>query len=255
MFGELIGLWCADLWRRLDAPARVLLVEFGPGRGTLMADALRAARTLPAFAAALEVHLVEISPRLQALQAERLAGHDVHWHTRLEDIPEAPLLIIANEFFDALPIRQFERRDDGWHERLVKSNGDGFEFILSPSRFEAAPAEPAFGAAPLGALMEQAPARSAAIRGMAERVSRLGGGVLIIDYGHMKSAPGDTLQAVRHHAYHGVLATPGSADITAHVDFEALARAARGAGAEVWGPVTQALFLRRLGLETRAVEA
>lgn len=252
MFGELIGLWCVDLWRRLGAPRRLELLELGPGRGTLMADALRAARVEPDFLQAAEVHLVETSPALQALQRERLRDHGATWHQSLDTVPEGTLVAVANEFFDALPVRQFERREEGWRERLVGTEGDGLGFVLSPTSLSASLLPAPFAAAPVGSTVEIAPARQATMVALAERIVTHGGAALVIDYGHARSTPGDTLQAVRRHAYHDVLNDPGEADVTAHVDFEALAEAAAAAGADAHGPVSQGAFLAALGIDVRA---
>ncbi len=255
MFGELIGLWCADTWQRLGAPAQVALVELGPGRGTLMADALRAARQEPAFAAALEVHLVEASPALKARQAEALAGAEPTWHETLAGVPELPLLLIANEFFDALPVRQLVRQADGWGERSVAlaEESEALSFAVSPP-------DPALEAlvpeslrdAPVEQVFEVSPASQEIARAIGQRLKAQGGAALIIDYGHETSALGETLQAVRRHAPHDVLSDPGTADLTCHVDFAALALAAREAGAAAHGPVAQGAFLERLGIAARA---
>ena len=249
MFGELIGLWCADCWRAMGAPEPVLLVELGPGRGTLMADALRAAATVPDFRAALDIHLVEASPALRARQEEALAGASAHWHDSLGDVPRAPMLLIANEFFDALPIHQFIATAQGWRERLVGLADDGFCFVLAPG---ATPACALIGANPLGeagAVLEIRPAATALGRDIAERLAADGGAALLVDFD--KTGPsGDSLQAVRGHRRHDVLADPGTADIAAAVDFAALTEAARGA--RVHGPVQQGEFLEALGLGARA---
>lgn len=250
MFGELIGLWAAETWRLMGEPATLRLVELGPGRGTLMADALRAARALPAFRGALDVHLVETSPVLTAAQRDILAacGRPVAWHARPEDVPAGPAIVIANEFLDALPIRQFERRERGWHERLVGLGDDtALAFGLAP---EPEPGLPSGGRA--GDVIEVGEAASAVTRNLAERLVREGGAALLVDYGHDRSGFGDTLQAVRRHAYADPLAGPGEADLTAHVDFAALARVAAAAGALVHGPVTQGAFLSGLGIAARA---
>ncbi|MEE8226986.1 MAG: SAM-dependent methyltransferase [Kiloniellales bacterium] len=259
MFGELVGLWCADAWQRLGEPAEILLVELGPGRGTLMADALRAARPLPAFGDALRVHLVEISPALRACQAETLASVAPTWHDGLADLPEGPLLLIANEFFDALPARQLVKTAAGWCERQVTlADGPGdaapaFAFGLSAPGPDAESAVPAaLRGAPEGALFETSPSAARMAAEIGRRLAAHGGAAVIIDYGHGQSATGETLQSVRGHARHDVLADPGSADLTCHVDFAALARAAREAGAETHGPVGQGVWLRRLGIEARA---
>jgi len=255
MFGELIGLWCAEVWRTALAPRPVALVELGPGRGTLMADALRAARMLPDFAEALTVHLVETSPVLRSAQERTLAAHQVQWHRSLETVPDGPALLIANEFFDALPVRQFELAAGGWHERMVGLAPGGARFcvVLAP---DAAPDAPVpreiHEAAQPGDVAETCPAGLSIAGQLARRVARHGGAALIIDYGHAASAPGDTLQAVRGHKRCDPLDVPGEADLTAHVDFAALAREAARRGAATYGPVPQGLFLARLGIAERA---
>ena len=254
VFGELIGLWCADAWTRLGRPDPVLLVELGPGRGTLMADALRAIRTAPEFRRALRVHLVETSPALRALQAQVLADANPNWHEALDTVPEAPLIAIANEFLDALPIRQFQRRGGQWRERRIGlgAGGESFAFVLeSEESAAAAMVSPRLADAAEGSIAEVCPSAAALSAALARRIARHGGAALLIDYGHPHTACGDTLQAVRGHRPHPVLEAPGTADITAHVDFEAVAAMARGAGALVHGPVTQGAFLRALGIELR----
>jgi NADH dehydrogenase [ubiquinone] 1 alpha subcomplex assembly factor 7 len=255
MFGELIGLWAAAVWQAMGAPARLALVELGPGRGTLMADALRAVRVVPAFGAALSVHLVETSPVLQRLQQERLGGLDVPiaWHRDVAALPDGPLIVIANEFFDALPVHQAVKTTRGWHERMVGIDAAGaLAFALHPDPIPgfAAIMPAGLAGAPAGAVYEW---RSGAIvADLAGRVARNGGAALMLDYGHVDSALGETLQAVGRHAFADPLTTPGALDLTAHVDFAALARMAERAGARVHGPVTQGAFLRRLGIEARA---
>jgi NADH dehydrogenase [ubiquinone] 1 alpha subcomplex assembly factor 7 len=256
MFGELIGLWCAEVWRAGLAPQPTRLVELGPGRGTLMADALRAARMLPDFADALTVHLVETSPILENMQRRALDGHPVQWHRSLAEVPDGPLLLIANEFFDALPVRQFALTEDGWHERMVTFGPAeaGFRFVLASDAHtddSMIPQEIRDPARP-GDFAETCPAGLALAGDIGRRVARHGGAALIIDYGHVASAPGETLQAVRAHERCDPLEAPGTADLTAHVDFAALTRAAAQAGAAVHGPVPQGLFLSRLGIAERA---
>ena len=253
MFGELIGLWAAAVWQAMGAPAQVALLELGPGRGTLMADALRAARVVPAFAATLDVHLVETSPMLQRRQQEILAASSVPiaWHREFASVPSGPLIVIANEFFDALPVHQAVKTERGWHERMVGVGPDGrLAFALHPDPipgFAAVVPEPV---AKAGAVYEW---RSRdVVADIASRVARDGGAALVVDYGHSESALGETLQAVGRHGFADPLAAPGEVDLTAHVDFAALARMAQAAGARVHGPVTQGDFLRRIGIEARA---
>ncbi len=253
MFGELIGLWCVDSWQRLGAPENLLLVELGPGRGTLMADALRAAKLMPDFLAAIRLHLVEVSPALRDRQAETLKDWAVEWHAELAALPAGPMLLIANEFFDALPIRQIERTADGWCERLVGLNAAGrLEFALSaPSPACALLVPEALRDTPPGGVVEISPAALNIASEIARRIAAHAGAALIIDYGRCESAAGPSLQAVRQHQSYAVLEDPGSADLTAHVDFAALAAAATIAGAEVRGPVAQGGFLKALGIDAR----
>jgi NADH dehydrogenase [ubiquinone] 1 alpha subcomplex assembly factor 7 len=255
MFGELIGLWAAAVWQAMGAPARLALVELGPGRGTLMADALRAVRVVPGLAAALSVHLIETSPVLQRRQQKILASTKlpIVWHHALAAVPDGPLIVIANEFFDALPVHQAVKTESGWHERMVGIGPDGrLAFALDPDPMPgfAALLPTAHAAAPTGAVYEWRPGDLAAE--LARRVTQHGGAALVIDYGHTESALGETLQAMGRHGFADPLAAPGEVDLTAHVDFAALARTAQAAGARVHGPLTQGAFLRQLGIEARA---
>ena len=270
MFGELVGLWAATTWEQMGKPESLNLVELGPGRGTLMADALRAAKVAPGFAEAVQLHLVETSPPLRAHQRQALGAVGTVWHDRLMDVPEGPMLLLANEFFDVLPVQQFQRTEHGWCERLIDldahqggrgERGDepgqggqgGFRLVLSPRPTPSSALLPrAFGAAPLGSVGEVCPSALSLARDIACRVRAHGGAALIIDYGRAMSAPGDSLQAVRGHRSQPWIEAPGSADITAYVDFEALRRAASEAGARVHGPVPQGDFLKTLGIEARA---
>jgi NADH dehydrogenase [ubiquinone] 1 alpha subcomplex assembly factor 7 len=255
MFGELIGVWCAAAWQAMGAPAPLRLVELGPGRGTLMADFLRAARIVPGFLDAASVALVETSPVLRQSQKETLAsaGVPIQWHDRLDDVAPGPTLLVANEFLDALGVRQFVRTDTGWHERLVGLDASGkLAFGLAP---DAVPADLlprwAQGAGP-GEIFEVSPARQIVAQAIGARLATMGGAALIIDYGHVRSSPGDTLQAVRAHAFRDVLENPGDSDLTSHVDFEALGAALHQGGAVVHGPLTQGAFLSAMGLAERA---
>ena len=250
VFGELIGLWLADLWRRMGAPDPVILAELGPGRGTLLSDALRATRVVPGFGHAARLHLVERSPVLRHAQAGTLGGAAPQWHDELSTLPPGPLLLVANEFLDALPIRQFVRHADGWHERrvgLAPEGGLAFKIDAVPATDHGIAA--ALADASPGSIAETRAPAAALARRIAARLAASAGAALFIDYGHAASACGDTLQAVRRHRPHDVLADPGTADLTAHVDFAAFAAAAEGA--QVWGPVTQGAFLRGLGIAAR----
>jgi NADH dehydrogenase [ubiquinone] 1 alpha subcomplex assembly factor 7 len=255
MFGELLGLWAASVWKAIGSPPVLRLVELGPGRGTMMADALRALRVLPPLYQSVSVHMVEINPVLRDKQKATLSGvRNVAWHDSIDEIPEGPAIILANEYFDVLPIHQAVRRENGWHERVVEIDDTGkLIFGAAPEpipRFEVL-LPPLVRAAPIGAVFEWRP--DLEIMKLATRVRDQDGAALIIDYGHLRSDAGDTFQAVARHSFTDPLSAPGQADVTAHVDFQALARAAEDLGARVHGPVTQGEFLKRLGIETRAV--
>jgi SAM-dependent MidA family methyltransferase len=255
MFGELIGLWMAATWTQMGSPDNVRVIELGPGRGTLMNDALRAMQVMPAFRAALALHLVEISPALRAQQERTLqdAGVPLAWHATLEDVPPGPAIVIANEFFDALPINQAVKAATGWHERLIEIDAAGrLAFTVAgdpiPQFDRLLPA--GLRAAPEAAIFEW---RSDLVPlQLGRRLMQNGGAALAIDYGHAQSAAGETLQAVGRHAFADPLGAPGSIDLTAHVDFAALARGVEAMGAVAYGPIAQAQLLRRLGIETRA---
>jgi NADH dehydrogenase [ubiquinone] 1 alpha subcomplex assembly factor 7 len=224
MFGELIGVWLADLWQRAGEPAAARYVELGPGRGTLAEDALRAMR---GAGLAPPVELIETSLLLRAAQAERLPAR---WHDDLASVPESgPLLVVANEFFDALPVRQFDV--DGRELRIGWRDG----FVRDGS-----------------VETEASPASLAAVADLARRLAAQGGAALIVDYGHERPGTGDTLQAVSAHAYADPFAEPGERDLSAHVDFHALAQEARGAGVRVFGPAPQGIWLNAMGIKLRA---
>jgi len=250
MFGELIGLWCAETWSRMGRPERVILAEVGPGDGTLMGDALRALRLAPAFLAAAELWLVEPSGPLRLRQAEALAGAVLapSWADALAGVPaDAPLILVANEVLDCLPARQFVRAEAGWAERLV-GLGDAGELAFGLAR---RPLDHAMPEASLGALVEVSASQEAFAAEAAERVTRQGGAALLIDYGRAEPGFGDTLQALKGHEKLSPLASPGEADLTVHADFPAVLAAARASGAEA-GLVTQREFLLRLGIAERA---
>ena len=225
MFGELVGACLADCWSRAGSPADAVYAELGPGRGTLASDALRVLRSSGLGGS---VHLVETSPILRDRQ--KTAVPDAVWHESVDDLPNAPLLLVANEFLDALPIQQFVHGQD----RRVITVGDGLAFDRD------------------GEVLELSPVREEVVANIAKRLVKNGGVALFIDYGHARSGRGDTLQAVRRHGFAPVLADPGEQDLTSHVDFEAVERAARGAGASVTSLATQGAWLRRLGIEARA---
>lgn len=255
MFGELVGVWCAEVWRLMGSPSRLALVETGPGRGTLMKDALRAAKVMPGFLDAIELHLVETSAVLQEYQRENLHGlvPQIAWHGDTRSLPDdAPLILIGNEFVDALPIRQFENKAGRWHERKIGLGMDGgFAFGLDPAAlpdFEKRLPD-RLTPAPNGAVFEER--ELSPIAQIVSRIAKNGGAALFVDYGHAESGFGDTLQAVSGHDYVEPLEAPGEVDLTAQVDFEALAALANE-NVKAIGPVTQRDFLRHLGIEARA---
>jgi SAM-dependent MidA family methyltransferase len=255
VFGELLGLWAAAAWHHMGRPENVRLVEIGPGRGTMMLDALRAAQVVPAFRNAVVLHLIEISPALEQRQRQAMAALDVPmmWHQNFHDVPDGPVIVLANELFDALPVNQAIKQFNGWYERVVELDGGGnLAFGISneviPLFEQLVPR--ALREAPIGAIYEW---RADNLPfALARRLVHQGGAALVIDYGHVESAAGDTLQAVGSHAFVNPLHTPGEVDLTAHVDFQALATAAESMGARVDGPIEQAEFLRNLGIERRA---
>jgi SAM-dependent MidA family methyltransferase len=278
VFGELIGVWCAVVWRSMGRPAPLRLVELGPGRGTLMRDALRAARSVPPFLAASTVHLIETSAPLRATQEQTLGSNPVvslsnhgdapaavlrqaqdeggmrwpvpiEWHEAIGEVPEGPAIVIANEFLDALPIRQLVFVDGAWHERVVDVDASGaLQFAVGPSA-TGGTEELATSPRP-GAIVELRAGEDELLAELAGRGSPLIG--LFIDYGPAQPATGDTLQAVRRHAWVDPLSRPGRTDLTAHVQFARLAGKARAAGLVADGPLTQAQFLGRLGVAERA---
>jgi SAM-dependent MidA family methyltransferase len=255
MFGELIGLWAGSVWRQMGSPAEIKLVELGPGRGTMMQDALRAAHVMPEFRTAVAVHFVEISPVLEQRQRQFVGGLGVPftWHKTLDEVPDGPMIILANEFFDSLPVHQAVMCADGWHERVIRiDDSDKFRFAIARDPiplFEQL--LPRGMRAQIGEIFEWRADQTALELG--RRVKHSGGAALVIDYGHAKSAAGDTLQAVGKHQYADPLLAPGLIDLTAHVDFQALVDAAESMGARAYGPLDQGDFLRRLGIEQRAV--
>ena len=253
IFGELIGLWCADLWERAGRPDPVILAELGPGRGVLMSDLLRAAGTVPEFRCALRVFLVETSPTFRTEQEGRLSQAIAKWVTRIEELPEGPMLMVANEFLDALPIRQFVRGVGGWSERMVTvDREDQLVFVDGPESPAASLLVPdRLGQSPPGTVVEICPAALALAGALAYRLTRQPGAALFIDYGHFPTAPGSTLRALQRHHPVSALAAPGTADLSAHVDFAVFAEAARAAGAEIHGPISQGRFLTALGAGLR----
>lgn len=253
MFGEIVGAWLAHAWELAGKPRPVALVELGPGRGTLMADILRTFRLLPELHSAVHVHLVETSPAMRSAQAAALAptGHAPSWHDSLGELPPGPMLLVANEFFDALPVRQLVRRKAGWRERAVGVDRHGLAFVDGPA-VAATEVPSSLRAAPEGAIVEICPAARAIAAEIGSRLAAASGAALAIDYGYREPAVGDSLQALRGKRPADPLEAPGEADLTAHVDFSAMAAAAMSAGAAVHGPMTQGSFLTALGIGVRA---
>ncbi len=248
-FGEIIGAVLAYQWQVMGSPAPVHLVELGPGRGTLAADILRAFRPVPGLLAAVRLHLVETSPVLRARQKATLERQQPHWHDTLQTVPEGPLLLVANEFFDALAVRQFSYTGADWHERRVATDAAGNLRFVSGEPVQrpiGAPVNPAEGD-----IFEVGEAAGAIAHEIGGRLARAPGTALIIDYGHAASGFGDTLQAVRRHRYAPILEGLGESDLTTHVDFAALGAAIREGGANAWPTVTQSAFLRANGILLR----
>ncbi len=250
MFGEVIGLWLADRWIHMGKPDPCMLVELGPGRGTLMADILRTTATVAGFNSAMQVHLVETSKQLKDIQRAKIPN--ANWHDTIDNVPEGPSLIIANEFFDALPIHQFERQKGIWLERRVTTSDTGFVLTLGPTSAAVSLITNSFQGAPNGAIIEVCPAALAVIDNMADRLKHHISAALIIDYGYVKFALGDTFQALRGHKYVDPLEDPGKADLTAHVNFESLANAASNKGITSTKIIEQGAFLMALGIGVRA---
>ncbi|WP_170466685.1 class I SAM-dependent methyltransferase [Ruegeria arenilitoris] len=250
MFGELIGLCLAQTWMDQGKPEQFALAEFGPGRGTLMVDILRATRTVPGFLAAAQIVLLEASPTLRRTQSQTLGEYDPKWIDSVSDLPDAPLFLVANEFFDALPIRQFLRDGDGWRERLIGVEGESLAFGLGPHGPQVALSDRLQDTKD-GDLVELCAAAIPILTVVAGRIATHGGAALIVDYGDWHSL-GDTFQALQSHDRVDPLAAPGQSDLTAQVDFEPLALAARAAGCAHTRLTPQGVFLERLGITARA---
>jgi NADH dehydrogenase [ubiquinone] 1 alpha subcomplex assembly factor 7 len=254
LFGELICAWLIDCWDRMGRPNPINLVELGPGRGTLMADVLRIGRALPDWMAAIRLYLVEINPHLRELQAARLSTFNPQWRDTLSDVPDGPILLVANEFLDAMPIRQLVLSGGAWRERLIGWSAEaGFHFVLSqtPSPLGIlVPAELSSG--PQGAVFELSPAAIGLTADIARRIVKSGGAALLIDYGRSRSDIGESLQALRKHQMVAPLENPGEVDLTAHVDFGAVSRVAAEGGAIIVCLATQQSFLTKIGILERA---
>ena len=249
MFGELLGLWAAITWQKIGSPEILNLVECGPGRGTLMNDFLRAAKLVPGFHRAIDIHLVEISATMRALQKTNLPDYTPRWHNAIATVPAGPLIVIANEFLDALPIDQWVMTDSGWAERCVDIGPDGLVFVTGAPLPEARSARAPAGTA--GDIFETCPAALGFVDDLATRLNSCAGAALLIDYGHLKSTTGETLQAVQNHNFADPLSDPGEADLTAHVDFDAISHRLTSGGITTNGPITQASFLDAIGIRER----
>ena len=252
MFGELVGFFFVNLWQQMGSPKAFTLLELGPGRGTLMADMLRVACRAEGFRDALDLRLFETNPALIAEQNARLEPYGPKWIDAFEKVGDGPLLVIANEFFDALPIRQFVRMADGWHERMVGLSDGQRSFGLNPTPIPITAMPEAVADAEINAVYEVGLANGEVMKRLAGIVSTQGGAILAIDYGYARTQTGETLQGVRKHAYTDVLDAPGEVDLSAHVDFEALGTIAAKAGLAVQPLATQGQFLTRLGITERA---
>ncbi len=255
MFGEVIGAWCAHMWVELGRPAEFALVEAGPGRGTLMQDILRTACQLPGIRDAVRCVLVEASPVLRVQQKSKLEGETdrITWQSDFATFPEMPMILIANEFVDALPVRQFQRGPSGWFERGIGVGVDAqleWTMLDSPDLEPLVP--PALRRTDVGQIVEIASRRDGFAATIGHHLSQHPGAALIIDYGYEGPMPGDSFQAVKAHEFADPLLDPGNADLTAHVDFGAFSKAARSSGARAWGPIPQGTFLEQLGIGPRA---
>jgi SAM-dependent MidA family methyltransferase len=252
MFGELIGFFFVNLWQQMGQPQSFTLLELGPGRGTLMQDALRAASKADGFENALHLQLFESNALLKAEQEKRLGRYSPYWASEIDAVSDDPIFVVANEFFDALPIRQFVKTDDGWHERLVGLHEGTRSFGLSPTPIGESAAPPEVHGAYAGEVLELGTAAVEAMQRIARKVAVQGGAILAIDYGYGQTQTGETLQAVKDHAFADVLDAPGEADISAHVNFGVLGEAARATGLAVAPLTDQGELLLRLGLGERA---
>jgi NADH dehydrogenase [ubiquinone] 1 alpha subcomplex assembly factor 7 len=255
MFGELIGIWCASVWQAMGSPERFVLAEAGPGLGTLLDDALRATRSIPGFLESAIVQLVETSPTMIEAQRARLSGYGVRieWKHRIEDLADGPLIFVANEFLDVLPVRQFVKSGNLWRERCIGLDANGnLISVLGPALADMSILPLGHEVEPEGAVFEHSPAREAWVETLGARIAETGGAALLIDYGHAIPGFGDTFQAIRAHANADPLAQPGMADLTSHVDFSAVVTAAMRGGAAASPVITQGSFLAAMGIAERA---
>lgn len=252
VFGELIGIWCACQWEVMGRPDTVSLVELGPGRGTLLSDALRATKHVEGFHHACEVHLVETSQRLRDIQKHAMTTHPPHWHNDVSALPEKPALVIANEFLDALPIHQYVKGDKGWNERCLRvGDSDTLSWIENPIPAMTTALSSHFPQAKTGDVIEVSPASEAVMRQLCGHITHYGGAALLIDYGYTEPPFNSTLQAVKNHTYHPILEEIGQADITAHVNFKALHNIVSEYQTLTYDISTQGAFLKRMGIHER----
>lgn len=252
MFGELIGVWCMQMWQQLGEPDEFNLVEIGPGRGTLMSDLLRATKSMEAFSNAARITLVEISPTLKEQQRETLAGHTIDWLDDVNALPKRPTLIIANELLDTLPFHQWIKIEGQWLERAVATRDEKLIFATRAARLDVDMLPAEHDLLPDGKIFETSPAREAYISTISQRLNETTGAALFIDYGHLGSGFGDTFQAIKDHAYSSPLENLGSSDLTSHVDFAPLLNTAKDGQCSTVEPVSQADFLLNMGLLERA---
>lgn len=255
MFGELIGIWCASVWQAMGAPASFILAEAGPGKGTLMADLLRAGQSVPGFIDAAKVRLIEASPRMIEQQRQALVSYKdrIDWITGIDALPNEPLILVANEFLDCLPLRQFVKSGPVWRERCIGINeSGGLTTVLGATTLPTESLPPGHQNEPDGAVFEASPAREAWVSRLAQHIEEAGGAALLIDYGHTEPGFGDTFQAMRGHAHADPFAEPGRADLTSHVNFSVLSAVAETANLAAPLPVTQSRFLLEMGLLERA---
>ncbi len=252
MFGEIIGFFLVNLWQQMGQPTSFTLLELGPGRGTLMQDTLRAASKADGFENALHLQLFESNAILKAEQEKRLSAYSPYWSTDIDAVSDDPIFVIANEFFDALPIRQFVKTDDGWHERLIGRKNDARIFGLSPEPIAESAAPEQVRGTFAGEVLELSAAAADVMQRLARKVSLQGGAILAIDYGYRKTQTGETFQAVKDHAFADPLEAPGEADLSSHVNFEVLAAAAKTTGLAVPPLADQGEWLLKLGLGERA---
>ncbi len=258
MFGEIIGLWQANNWLNMGRPETMHLIELGPGRGTLMQDALRAMKIVPGLLDAVKLHLVEMSPALRKIQKKNLQAYvKPVWYNRINEVLAAagtnPVFIIANEFFDALPVRQFQKTETGWHERLVcLDSHEELCFQLAPMPTSEQVIPPAHHRAETGNIVEICAIGENILEEIASHIKMNDGTALIIDYGHDTHGTGDSLQAVKGHQYSDILTNPGDADLTTHVNFQRLKEIAQGIGIKTYGAITQGNFLQSMGIKARS---